>query len=111
MATWNELIAMRERGLKPSLHVVITTDGKPPANLLRDSGYLVIRHNPGEVFHGEQLDGLDVLLFLGNCDRSAAVVRTLRNLGVKPKSLTAWCECAKRLDHQPVRCEVAQEWH
>jgi hypothetical protein len=110
MATWSDLITMRAQGIKPSLQVVITTDNAPPAHLLRENGFLVIRHKPGEAFHVEQLDGLDVLLFLGNCDRVQAVMAMARQRRVQPKSLTAWCPCFARLDHQPVHCEVSQAW-
>lgn len=110
MAKWADLQAMREQGLRPSLPVMITTDGKPPAQLLREDGMLVIEHKPGELFPVELLDGLRVLLFLGSCDRAQAVVRAMLNKHVKPTDLRAWCPCFQCLDIAPVHCAVAWEW-
>lgn len=76
---------------------------------LADIGAMVIRHRPGEKFHVELLAGLRVWLFLGSCDRAQAVVRTANRKGVE-FAVEAWCECAKRLDSQPVPCATAAEW-
>jgi hypothetical protein len=110
MATWSDLRAMRERGLKQSLPVMVTTSGEAPAGLLMDSGFLVVRHAAGEPFHADLLDGLDVLLFVGSCDRASAVVKSLRAKQAKPLRLRSWCECYSRLDSAPVHCEVVHEW-
>lgn len=110
MATWSDLQAMREQGLRPSLPVVVTTDGKRPAWLLANEGCLVIRHAPGEPFRAELLDGLEVWLFLGSCDRAQAVIRAMNAKGVRPSRLAAWCPCAQAFDAAPVPCAVAQEW-
>lgn len=111
MNTWADLRELRRNGMKPALPVIVTTTGQAPARTLADEGCLVIRHNPGEVFHGELLDGLRVWLFVGNCDRATAVVRSLLAGGIKPTQLAAWCPCFGRMDFQPVSCEVAAEWH
>jgi hypothetical protein len=110
MATWQDLRLMREQGVKPSLPVMVSTDGANPAGLLMENGFLVIRHKPGEMFPVELLDGLSVLLFLGSCDRASAVVRMMVERDVQPLEIRSWCECYSRIDRQPVRCEVAHAW-
>jgi len=110
MNTWADLRAIRQQGLKPSLPVVVTTDGKRPASLLAEEGCLVVKHQPGEQFPAELLEGLRVWLFVGNCDRSQRVQMLMASKGVKPAEFNAWCECSKRFDSSPVCCKVAHEW-
>lgn len=110
MATWADLRALRDQGLKPSLPVVITVDGKRPAWVLETLGCLVIKHEPGEVFHAELLDGLRVWLFLGNCDRAQSVVKAMKAKSVQPAQLSAWCPCRQALESSPVGCVISQAW-
>lgn len=106
--TWDDLRELRRQGLKPSLPVLVTTAND--ARTYADEGFAVIRHSPGQPFPVELLDGLRVMLFLGNCDRASAVVRVMAMRGVKPAELMAWCGCFGRVDRQPVSCETAQAW-
>ena len=110
MNTWADLRKIRAAGLKPSLPIVVTVDGSRPAGLLAEEGCLVIRHSPGEPFHVELLEGLRVWLFLGSCDRAQSVVKMCAAKGCRPSELGSWCVCTRRMDWQPVRCEVAAEW-
>lgn len=110
MATWADLREMREQGLRPSLPVIVTVDGKRPAGVLAEQGCLVIRHKPGEVFHVELLAGLRVWLFLGSCDRAQAVLAAMKSKAVHIAELRAWCPCEQRLDPAPTGCELAREW-
>jgi hypothetical protein len=108
--SWDTLQQLRKKGLKPSLPVVVTTDGKRPAWLLESIGCLVVKHESGQAFPVKLLDGLQVWLFLGNCDRAQAVVRAMKAKGVVPSQLRAWCPCAGAMDSMPVNCDVAREW-
>jgi hypothetical protein len=110
MNTWADLRELRAQGLKPSLPVVISSDGRPPAHMLAEEGCLVIRHNAGEMFHVELLEGLRVIAFLGTCNRAQAVVKLMNARGVQPEEFRAWCDCQKRLDSMPVDCEVVKSW-
>jgi hypothetical protein len=110
MNTWADLREIRRQGMRPSLPVVVTTDGQRPTWLLAEEGCLVIRHNAGETFHVELLDGLRVWLFIGNCDRASAVVSLMGAKGIRPSELGSWCPCMGRMDFQPVHCEVAKSW-
>lgn len=108
--TWDDLRQLRAAGLKPSLPVMVATKPGSLGRLLDSEGFAVLEVKAGEPFHAELLDDLDVLLFLGNCDRASAVVKAMRAKSVKPERLRTWCECSQQLDSSPVRCEVAREW-
>ncbi len=107
--TWNDLRELRRKGMRPSLPVVVSVDDFPPTGLFAEEGCMVIQHKPGEVLPVELLEGLMVWLFLRSCGRAQAVMRAMGNRGVKA-DCQAWCECMKRMDAMPVRCEVAQSW-
>ena len=107
--TWDDLRQLRAQGLAPSFPVIVTT--KSDCWTYAEIGCAVLKHEPGEPFPVELLDGLRVLLFLGDCDRASNVIRAMVAKGVKPSELSAWCQCFKRLDFQSVHCEVAQQWH
>jgi len=109
MSSWADLAELRRNGLRPGFPVVITTNPDRATYTLSDIGAMVIRHNPGDVFPVELLAGLRAWLFLGSCDRAQAVIRAARVKGVE-FVVEAWCECAKRLDSQPVPCATAAEW-
>lgn len=110
MATWSDLRDLRAHGLRPSLPVIVTTDGKRPSWFMEQEGCLVIRHAAGEPFAAELLEGLRVWLFLGGCDRGQAVVRSCVAKGVVPAELRSWCLCMARLESNPPGCEVVREW-
>jgi hypothetical protein len=108
--TWDDLRMLRAQGLKPSLPVMVATSPGRLGRLLDGEGFAVLQVKSGEPFHAELLDDLDVLLFLGSCDRASAVAKAMQAKAVKPKRLRTWCPCFERLDSQPVRCEIAKEW-
>lgn len=107
---WADLRLMREQGLKPSLPVIVTTRMDRLARTFADGGCGVIEHKPGTPFHAELLDGLNVWLFTGSCDRANSVVRAMNAKGVTPASLKSWCECSQSLQSNPVPCATAKEW-
>lgn len=105
---WQDLREIRRKGLKPSLPVLVTT--RKDCWTYAELGFAVVHHEAGKPFPAELLDGLRVLLFLGDCDKAQAVVRMLRARQVKPAELRTWCPCYARLDRSPVSCEVNAQW-
>lgn len=105
---WGDLRDLRSRGLKPTLPVIVTT--RNDCRTYAEEGFAVINHSPGEPFPAELLDGLRVVLFLGNCDRAAAVARLMVSQDVKPAELRTWCTCFERLDSCVCSCETVHQW-
>lgn len=105
---WTDLRELRRQGLKPSLPVLVTT--ARDCRTYEDEGFAVIRHSPGEPFPAELLDGLRVVLFLGNCDRAASVVRAMQAKGVMPVELRTWCTCYGKLDSCICSCATVHAW-
>ena len=69
--TWSDLAELRAQGLRPRLRVIVTTH-EPFARRLTWVGAAAIVHAQGEPMPVELLDGLDVILLLGNCERAAS---------------------------------------
>lgn len=107
---WQDLRELRKAGMRPSLPVVVTVDGKRPAHLLASEGCMVIQHKPGDQFPVELLDGLRVWLFLRSCGRAQSVQALMVARNVKAAEIATWCECSQTFERCPVRCEVAREW-
>ena len=107
---WDDLRQMRAKGLRPSLPVIIATKPSNITRTLDEEGCGVIIHKPGERFHVELLDELRVWLFLDDCGRAQAIIRSMNSKGVHPAEFSAWCPCMRRMDSQPVSCDVAAEW-
>lgn len=105
---WDDLRELRKQGLKPSLPVIVTT--KRDCWTYAQEGFAVVQHSPGEPFPAELLDGLRVVLFLGNCDRAASVVRAMQAKGVMPVELRTWCACFERLDSCVCSCATVKAW-
>jgi hypothetical protein len=105
---WADLQELRRQGLKPSLPVLVTT--ARDCRTYDEEGFAVIRHSPGQPFPAELLDGLRVMLFLGNCDRAASVVRAIQTKGVTPVELRTWCACFGRLDSCICSCATVHMW-
>lgn len=105
---WADLRELRRQGLKPSLPVLVTTAND--CRTYEAEGFAVVRHSPGEPFPAELLDGLRVVLFLGNCDRAASVVRAMHAKDVTPAELRTWCACFGRLDSCVCSCETVKAW-
>lgn len=106
--TWDDLRLLRQQGLRPSLPLLVTV--RDSCRTYAEEGFAVVRHSPGEPFPAELLDGLRVVLFLGNCDRAASVVRAIVAKDVKPAELRTWCTCFDRLDSCVCSCATVRDW-
>jgi hypothetical protein len=111
-SNWDELGAMRMRGEKPALAVIVTSNPKLPQRLI-GVGCLVIRHKPGEVMPLKFLDDLDVIFWFERCALVGSVARMARAKGVKFARCRAWCSCEQSLTVAALDCKSyadALEW-
>lgn len=106
--TWNDLAALRLRGMRPELPVYVT-DRWMLAKNMTDVGCLAVLHRRGEPMPVLWLDGLDVRLDFGRCERSGVVHRLLRRRAIEPKSLRVWCECAQDFVATCGPCDLGDE--
>lgn len=102
--TWDDLRALRELGQRPTLRLFVTTD-ELLARRMTWVGAAAIVHRAGEPMPVELLDGLDVILALGRCERAGAVKRLCDSEGVRFARLQAWCRCSRELTVAPHPCE------
>jgi hypothetical protein len=109
VATWTDLAALRAEGQKPLLRVVVTTNATF-ARRMTWVGCLAIGHQSGESMPVELLDGLDVILDVGTCDRAASVKRLIDSRSVTPSRLEAWCECNRTLVTTALGCDLDREF-
>jgi hypothetical protein len=105
--TWGDLRAMRLRGQRPALRVIVTTSERF-ANRMQWVGCAAILHEAGTPMPVELLDGLDVILDLGNCERASRVKRLMDTKGVSPERLQAWCQCEQSITVAPRSCAEAE---
>lgn len=110
MNTWADLANLREAGLRPGLPLIITTYRDSRIANFEEMGCMVIMHTAGTKFHVELLEGLRVWLFLGGCEKPAAIARLAKVKGTQPEELCCWCECHKTLVANPVGCTLEEEW-
>lgn len=106
--TWNDLRAMRLRGQRPALRVFVTTDERF-ARRMGWVGAAAIVHEVGTPMPVELLDGLDVILDLGRCERAGAVQRLCDAKGVTLERCQAWCRCDQSLSIGPRPCEEGED--
>ena len=106
MMTWDDLAELRARGQRPTLRTFVTTD---PAFARRMTwvGCAAVLHEAGTPMPVELLDGLDVILDLGRCERAGAVKRLCDARDVTLARCQAWCRCAQGLTVAPHPCEEA----
>lgn len=102
--TWSDLRALRLRGQRPSLRLIVTTSARF-AHRMAWVGCASIVHESGTAMPVELLDGLDVILDLGNCDRASKVKRLCDSKGVNLARCEAWCQCAQNLTVSPKSCD------
>jgi hypothetical protein len=74
---------------------------------LRNTGLLVVVHEPGKPMPLELLRGLDVILAM-DCDKSSRVVRALNAKEIRPASVKAWCPCLQDLIYAGWDCAMTQ---
>lgn len=106
--TWADLRALRLRGQRPALRLIVTTDERF-ARRMAWVGCATIVHEAGTPMPVELLDGLDVILDLGNCDRAGKVKRLCDGKGVNLARCEAWCRCAQILTVAPKPCDEAED--
>lgn len=107
--TWDDLRVLRERGQKPRLALFVTTDERFAYRMLW-VGAAAILHKPGAAMPVELLDGLDVIIDAGNCERSGAVKRLMDQRGVTPGQLRTWCRCSQSLAAVALPCDEEGAW-
>lgn len=107
--TWGQLADLRANGKRPALTVFVTTDERYARRLMFDLGVMAILQKPGEPMPVELLEGLDVILWLDDCEQAAAVSRLVRRRGVTPASLRAWCRCDRELTVSVGPCDALRE--
>ncbi len=106
--TWQDLATLRAQGKRPALRLIVTTSKKLCWGL-HGVGCMTILHEPGKPMPLELLDGLDVLLLLGQCELAAKVNRAMRARGVKPDRCEAWCPCTQELTTCVGKCSDMAE--
>jgi hypothetical protein len=106
--TWDALAEVRRKGMKPLLPVYVT-DRWMLAKNMRDVGCISILHKPGKPMPVRLLDGLDVRLDVGTCERAGRVKRLMDQRDVKPATMRAWCQCAGEFVALCVECEKGDE--
>lgn len=106
-ATWEQLRVLREAGRKPALMVVITTQ-RWFVRGWDQQGVMCILHRPGEKFPVELLEGLEVLVWLDNCDQTYALIRHMSLKGVQAKNFHHVCKCYSCCDSW---CRPCSETH
>ncbi len=96
MMTWDDLAELRGRGQRPTLRTFVTTD---PAFARRMTwvGCAAVLHEAGTPMPVELLDGLDVILDVGSCERAGKVARLMAERDVRCSRLQAWCRCERTL--------------
>ncbi len=94
MVTWHDLAGLRRQGLKPELPVYVTDRWRLARNMT-DVGCVAILHKRGEPMPVRWLAGLDVRLDFDRCELAGRVAKLMRERGVEPRSLRAWCRCAR----------------
>ena len=104
-ATWDDLLAMRNKGCVPDRPLIVTTDPRvgyaPEAK-----GSMVIIHKPHTPMPVQLLAGLDVILVFDRCELAGKVLKLIRQKETTPpKSMTAWCECNQELDCMACACK------
>lgn len=107
--TWADLAELRSRGQRPALRMFVTTR-ESFARRMTWVGCAAVLHEPGEPFPVELLDGLDVILDLGSCERAAKVKRLMDARDVKPTRLQTWCRCEKSLRIDTPACGEEGAW-
>lgn len=107
-ATWEQLHELRAAGKRPTYRVVVTTDPSF-AHRVADPAVMCIVHKPGAAMPVELLEGLDVLLWLDNCDQCTAVLRLCRAKEIQPRDLRLWCSCFRHFDTGCSPCKDATE--
>lgn len=106
--TWTELADLRRRGLRPELPVYVT-DRWMLARNMTDVGCVAILHKRGEPMPVRLLEGLDVCLEFPTCVASGRVARLIRERNVAPRSLRAWCRCARDFVSVFAGCDTGDE--
>ncbi len=110
MFTWADLRELRLGGHKPTLRMFVTTNPNF-ARRMTWVGCAAIYHEAGEPMPVELLDGLDVILDVGQCQRAEAVKRLMTTRGATPSRLQVWCACDGELSVLPRECGVAvDQW-
>lgn len=92
--TWHELAALRLRGMKPELPVYVTDRWRLVENMT-DVGCVAIMHRQGQPMPVGWLGGLDVRLDFSRCEMAGRVADLMRRREVTPRSMRAWCKCAR----------------
>lgn len=108
IAGWNDLAELRIRGQRPVFPVIVT-DRWILARNMTDVGCVAILHKRGEPMPVRWLDGLDVMLDFGQCELAGRVARLMRERDVKPKSVRAWCDCARAFVVTCGHCDQGDE--
>ena len=89
--TWQELAAMRAKGLRPAVPVAILS-GRWGRTLWESMPCIHLDDAP----RLELLRGLDVALFTG-CGPAREIAKQMRDSGVFARRLLTWCEADKTL--------------
>jgi hypothetical protein len=110
MATWQDLRTLRQTGQRPTLPVIVSIGHYHMDKNMKAAGCMVIDHKAGQPFHGELLQGLRVLLFVGRCERAQLVAKSLLAKNVEPAELQVWCACMQGLTRSPASCELNEQW-
>lgn len=104
--TWQDLRTLRSHGQRPALVTFVTTDERW-ARRLTDLGVAAIVHRAGQPMPVEILDGMDVILDLGSCERAAKVARLMAAKNVVAERMRSWCRCSHTLTAVECECRRA----
>lgn len=85
------------------MKLIVTTSSRMAFGMDR-IGVMVIVHRSGEPMPVELLEDLDVIFWLGDCDKNAAVLKLLNSRGVTVRAFKCWCDCEQILTSLVAPC-------